>query len=580
MSGYLLAISIGPVQDFIAAARRTRDLWFGSYLLSEISKATAKSVSVGGGNLIFPAPVNSQDLNEDSLLNVANVILAELPETLLPQLVVRQARGAACARWEKEALKAMKEANKFIDPSICQDQISDVVEFYAAWVSVKPEQYDKARRDVMRLLAGRKACRNFIPSKGRAGLPKSSLDGLRETVLLPVNQITQKDRNALRLSIGEQLDLIGLTKRFGGGKKSYPSISRIAADPWIRKAAKNEKTQKTWEDLNLLCEELANGAGLSRIDKQQFPQFELFPYEGSILYRNRHPDLVDELDISNSQKDRLVQDIKFLEEVLQTPDPYFAILAADGDRMGKTISEIKTQDSHREFSQNLSAFARDAKNIIDKYKGSLVYSGGDDVLAFLPLDQCLSCARELHYKFCDLLKGYRDNQGKSPTLSVGICIGHFLEPMQDLLGFAREAEKKAKGNDRDGFAIHLHTRGGAPLYLCDSWASGIDQRLKKWAGYHVEGLIPDKAAYDLRELARRYESWTDTKHKEKAIGLDARLLLSRKEKDIVKPGLDELLNRLHDSCSILKTAEEIIVARRLEGCADTVAPPTVEEDPV
>ena len=39
----LLAISIGPVQDFISAARKTRDLWFGSHLLSEISKAAARA---------------------------------------------------------------------------------------------------------------------------------------------------------------------------------------------------------------------------------------------------------------------------------------------------------------------------------------------------------------------------------------------------------------------------------------------------------------------------------------------------------------------------------------------------------
>ena len=43
---HLLQIAIGPVQEFIAAARRTRDLWFGSYLLSEISKAAALSVLV------------------------------------------------------------------------------------------------------------------------------------------------------------------------------------------------------------------------------------------------------------------------------------------------------------------------------------------------------------------------------------------------------------------------------------------------------------------------------------------------------------------------------------------------------
>jgi CRISPR-associated protein Cmr2 len=42
MTDYLLALSIGPVQNFIAAARRTRDLWFGSHVLSEISKAAAR----------------------------------------------------------------------------------------------------------------------------------------------------------------------------------------------------------------------------------------------------------------------------------------------------------------------------------------------------------------------------------------------------------------------------------------------------------------------------------------------------------------------------------------------------------
>ncbi|HTQ79571.1 MAG TPA: type III-B CRISPR-associated protein Cas10/Cmr2, partial [Thermoanaerobaculia bacterium] len=39
----ILLITLGPVQDFIAAARRCRDLWFGSWLLSELSKATAQA---------------------------------------------------------------------------------------------------------------------------------------------------------------------------------------------------------------------------------------------------------------------------------------------------------------------------------------------------------------------------------------------------------------------------------------------------------------------------------------------------------------------------------------------------------
>lgn len=58
MTSHLLALTVGPVQDFIAAARRTRDLWFRSHLLSEISKAAAKSLRDQGGKLIFPAPAS------------------------------------------------------------------------------------------------------------------------------------------------------------------------------------------------------------------------------------------------------------------------------------------------------------------------------------------------------------------------------------------------------------------------------------------------------------------------------------------------------------------------------------------
>src|SRR4051812_21339594 len=80
---YLFLVSIGPVQDFIASARRTRDLQFGSQLLSELAKAAAKKIvdenSVNGlENLIFPAPENMQSLDPNSDLNVANKIIARI----------------------------------------------------------------------------------------------------------------------------------------------------------------------------------------------------------------------------------------------------------------------------------------------------------------------------------------------------------------------------------------------------------------------------------------------------------------------------------------------------------------------
>ena len=62
---HLFICTIGPVQDFIKTARRSRDLWYGSWMLSELSKAAAKEV--GKENLIFPAPAKQKTWKKKAL---------------------------------------------------------------------------------------------------------------------------------------------------------------------------------------------------------------------------------------------------------------------------------------------------------------------------------------------------------------------------------------------------------------------------------------------------------------------------------------------------------------------------------
>ena len=102
---HLLAIAVGPVQDFIAAARRTRDLWFGSDLLSEISRAVAKAVEDQRGRLIFPADLKAE--------NVANVILAELG-TGDPKVIVAVCQASSTGSLAKVAEEARSEAASVI----------------------------------------------------------------------------------------------------------------------------------------------------------------------------------------------------------------------------------------------------------------------------------------------------------------------------------------------------------------------------------------------------------------------------------------------------------------------------------
>src|SRR5579871_6186693 len=87
----LLVLSLGPVQEFIAAARKTRDLWFGSALLSEVARAAAQAVHNAGGELVFPAP---GALN-NTRVSIANKIVAVLHDGIKPADVATQAKTAA-----------------------------------------------------------------------------------------------------------------------------------------------------------------------------------------------------------------------------------------------------------------------------------------------------------------------------------------------------------------------------------------------------------------------------------------------------------------------------------------------------
>ncbi|MEW6042460.1 MAG: type III-B CRISPR-associated protein Cas10/Cmr2, partial [Elusimicrobiota bacterium] len=61
----LLLFSIGPIQDFIATARKTQDLWSGSYMLSYISWLAMKNISEESGpdSIIFPDLINQPFCN-------------------------------------------------------------------------------------------------------------------------------------------------------------------------------------------------------------------------------------------------------------------------------------------------------------------------------------------------------------------------------------------------------------------------------------------------------------------------------------------------------------------------------------
>jgi CRISPR-associated protein Cmr2 len=615
MNRCLLQIAIGPVQDFIAAARRTRDLWFGSALLSEISKAAAKAVKDTGGELIFPFSDNlAGDLAPMSSFNVANVILVDTRDENQAKALSAAAREAAQTQWGKFVDDAYKTLKGFIDQAAWDYQKEDVIEFYSAWYPYEEnndKSYTIARKEVARLLAARKSLRDFKVWKGKPGIPKSSLDGLRESVLLkdsPDSDANLDIRN-IRIKQGEALDVVGCVKRTGGGRASgerasFPSVTRIALDPWIRRFQENEKSETKRSLLSALreqCEVLVNRNALSKIDSS-FCSYDMFPYEGPALLPQRYHDFEEglvESALADVQKTTSIMR-EIMQKLSPKPlEPYLAVLAADGDKMGQAISKLKSPADHQEFSKTLSKFAGKARKIVQESHGSCVYTGGDDVLAFLPLDTVVNCARRLHDAFSNLWKKEAEKKeikwglSEAPTLSVGIAIGHALEDLEDLLRFGREAEKLAKkgfpndnnsNKERNALAITVHARGNSEIAVREQWnlshnvlqgedstprvdvpaqgADGasnnapqegeptplaslpLDERLKVWVGYFYERKIPSKFPYELREAVKFYQGWTsgeapaDTMRAE-AMGADAVRIFRRKNSQSDETRLNE-----------------------------------------
>ena len=587
MKKFLLSIAIGPVQDFIAAARRTRDLWYGSWMLSEVSKAAAKALHDKGAELIFPCPNDAKaDLAEGSDFNTANKLLVISPECDTPRELAAVAEKAAKDRWLKLAAEAKKEASDRrlrLHEDIWKSQINDIIEFYAAWVPLDKAHYKDSRERVERILAGRKALRDFIPAKGWEGFPKSSLDGARETVLDEPERDGGAARQRAFIRQGEHLDAVGLVKRLGGDPDKFVSLSRIAADPWIRYVSGTDEGKKLLSEISRQC----NREFSSSLDKLE--GYSAFSWEGEVLFLSRVLSMLHDKDYER-WKDNLTSIEKLLKELKHKgfgePDPYLAVLVADGDRVGKAISSLTESSEHQKFSKQLSLFAEHAIEIVRKHQGCTVYAGGDDVLAFLPLDMALEAAEELHLQFEKLMQ--KSGLFKSediPTLSVGISIGHCQEMLDDFIELGRKAEKKAKtgehaGDERNGLAVSVTTRRSEQIMVRRRWddKEHLKSRIEKWSNLLSEGEISDRLPYDLRALTMEYKAIEKNEKKlesekrwfkdyPEVLKADTRRIIKRKRQKkgtaVSETHFTELLDTVKKADDLLTVAHEIIIARQI-----------------
>lgn len=583
---YLITLSIGPVQDFIAAARRTRDLWFGSFVLSEVSKAAASAFRDSGAILIFPA--SKTDLTPNSTANVGNKLLIKIT-TDNPKEILNTAKNAAQKRWEELADQAKQKIN--IEDTIWEKQVSDVLEFFGAWVYLeKDEDYGataeqgKGRKRLDQLLNARKNTREFIANSiSGNSIAKSSLDGLRESVL-PAN-IKPWQKRKLGLSAGEELDCIGVVKRLGGDTDQFTPLSRLAADPWLRYIQNNQVAPDSITEV--MGELLQAKLGLISQVRGNNRIYDFFPYDGQLLYDFRIQAEMDGLNRlakdANEKTKENIEDAKNhltrLQTILSsppfntlpTPNPYMAILVADGDNMGSLLDSMSRIEDHQIISGKLSDFAASVPAIIRGFQGHCVYAGGDDVLAFLPLDTAIECAEKLATDFSETLESIIDkSKVKVPTLSVGLGVSHFLTPMGKQLDLARRAEQLAKSNDKpreqskNALAIMLQPRSGAEISFRERWDNNIppNKLFNKWIKAHNDQLLPRGVGYALREAAIALDDWCQDAS---VIEKEASRILERKRNpdgSFITEGLIAAICQRAVQVGLSQIANELIITRR------------------
>jgi CRISPR-associated protein Cmr2 len=258
----------------------------------------------------------------------------------------------------------------------------------------------------------------------------------------------------------ERLDAIGAIKRFSkiADESHFPSTSTVAS----RSLLNMVRGSKELVEYRQTVEELL-GAYLYKPN----PDDTDWPYDGDLLFietltKNRlessyTPVAPEEEDLEITRYTLR----KVYDTAQSRPSPYYAIIALDGDNMGKRVSKCAAEAEHAELSRQLARFAEQVKSIVEQqHQGTLIYNGGDDVLAMAPVATVFPLAWTLADKFLETTHG---------TASAGIAVAHHLFPLGAALEAARQAELQAKQAGRDAICIKALKRSGETLEMRSPW---------------------------------------------------------------------------------------------------------------
>ena len=304
-------------------------------------------------------------------------------------------------------------------------------------------------------------------------------------------------RRGLGIRREERLDAIGLLRRravFDApaagvpaelGKLPFPSIGRVAVEPWIEGVADRRELQDVVDRLDrlgrarnrveraalfLITTPVADPGGARNVRGQRFGWDPAPILEDGIVALRRSLDALEKQQrasrISNGTPpdpqdappkeevlkrarralDALKEPVLTLHKEHGKPHPYYALIEADGDGMGAALAGLEAGPVRDAAVEALYAFADSAWPTIESHGGCTFFAGGDELAAYLPLDSVLEVARALAGQFTSLLEpAFRDGGASAPpTLSFGVAVAHVGEDLRRVRRQAGLALREAK----------------------------------------------------------------------------------------------------------------------------------------
>ncbi len=510
---HYLHFTLGPVQGFVSQARRTRDFWAGSFLLSWLTAKAMAAVQGAGGKIVMPEvdgddllkavkgePLGKDESGNDKELpkigSLPNNFIAEVPVDFDGKVAVDAVQDAwkalADAVWQKDKLDAAGVSRDLWD-----NQIKSFWDM--AWVV--------AGSDDGKVLAMRKNWRTYMPPESQGDKCTmmgewQELSGADKPNPEQQKKLWEKLKpfGTMDLRENERLCAIAYVKRrfvhvwqaLDGHKgwelpTAVPSTHYMAAVHWLEQAVEygdNSQLQAFHDaakgarkgygewgtDIKCIKEKVGKkdlAFWFTSLDGQVFFKSalensnEFEPEKAEPVLSALHE--LTQIKVSNGQK-------------LGHPSPFYAILMMDGDNLGKTKEAM---GDATDLSAALARFTSEVPEVVQNHNGFLIYAGGDDVLAMLPLEDALPCAAEVREKYMRIFEGKGLEDGNY-SISAAIEYAHMKLPLTMILKDAHklldDVAKDATG--RDAVACRVWKPGGQQL----TWSMPWEQALKKADG--------------------------------------------------------------------------------------------------